>query len=263
MLKALNPLSKLLVCVVGLAASVLVFDAHFQIALSVLTGLSLIVLNRTSPLLLLALMVPFCLFGFGFLTTSLLFRQDSDFATRMAGEALLTSPAFSAGLTLFLRALACGMISVFFALTTDPGSLVRALMVHGRLPPRIGYSLFAAMLLVPDLASEAQQMRIARAMKTGRRLRRVPGPGEIMSLVIPLLAFAIRRAGRTAVALEARGLSPDGPRTVLNVPGFKRSDAVFMIAAIVALILCGAAAFSDINVLVSRPQVGHEEPARF
>ncbi|WP_414475135.1 energy-coupling factor transporter transmembrane component T family protein [Microvirga sp. M2] len=244
MLKALNPISKLIVCILGLVASVLVFDARFQIALIVLTGLSLLVLNRTSPLLLLALMVPFCLFGFGFLTTSLLFRQDSDFAARMAGEALLDSPAFSAGLTLFFRAIACGMISVFFALTTDPGSLVRALMVHARLSPRIGYSLFAAMLLVPDLASEAQQMRIARAMKTGRRIRRLPGPGEIMSLVIPLLAFAIRRAGRTAVALEARGLSPDGPRTVLNAPGFKKSDAVFMIAAIIAINLCGAAAFS-------------------
>jgi energy-coupling factor transport system permease protein len=128
MLKALNPLSKLLVCVAGLAASVLVFDARFQIALIVLTGFSLVILNRTSPLLLLALMVPFCLFGFGFLTTSLLFRQDSDFATRMAGEALLNSPAFSAGLTLFLRAVACGMISVFFALTTDPGLLGRELI---------------------------------------------------------------------------------------------------------------------------------------
>lgn len=263
MLKALNPLSKLLVCVVGLMASVLVFDARFQIALIVLTGFSLMVLNRTSPLLLLALMVPFCLFGFGFLTTSLLFRQDSDFATRMAGEALLRSPAFSAGLTLFLRAVACGMISVFFALTTDPGSLVRALMVHARLPPRIGYSLFAAMLLVPDLASEAQQMRIARAMKTGRRIKRVPGPAEIMSLVIPLLAFAIRRAGRTAVALEARGLSPNGPRIVMNAPRFKRSDTLFVIAALGTITLCAAAAFSDFELRQRPPlpSVGHEVPA--
>ena len=134
------------------------------------------------------------------------------------------------------------MISVFFALTTDPGSLIRALMVHARLPPRIGYSLFAAMLLVPDLASETQQMRIARAMKTGRRIRRVPGPGEIMGLVIPLLAFAIRRAGRTAIALEARGLSPDAPRTVMNSPGFKRSDVLFITVALGMGVLCGAAA---------------------
>lgn len=251
MLKALNPLGKLLVSAIGLVASVLVFDPRFQVALISLTGFTLIILNRTSPLLLLALMVPFCLFGLGFLTTSLLFRQDSDFATRMAGEALLSSPAVSAGLTLFLRAVACGMISVFFALTTDPGSLVRALMVHARLPPRIGYSLFAAMLLVPDLALEGQQMRIARAMKTGRRMRRVPGPAEIMSLVIPLLAFAIRRAGRTAVALEARGLSPDGPRTVMNAPGFRRSDIIFIVAALGMISLCGAATVSDFSLTSS------------
>jgi energy-coupling factor transport system permease protein len=248
MLKALNPLSKLLACVVGLAASVLVFDARFQIALIVLAGFSLVIFNRTSPLLLLALMVPFCLFGLGFLTTSLLFRQDNDFAVRVASEALLSSPAVSAGLTLFLRAIACGMISVFFALTTDSGSLVRALMVHARLPPRIGYSLFAAMLLVPDLVSEGQQMRIARAMKTGRRIRRVPGAGEVMSLVIPLLAFAIRRAGRTAIALEARGLSPDGLRTIMNAPRFNRSDAFFIIAALGMIALCGAAAVSGFGV---------------
>ena len=65
------------------------------------------------------------------------------------------------------------------------------------------------MQLVPDLASELQQMRLARAMKAGRRPRRLPGLMEALSLVIPLLAFAIRRAGRTAIAMEARGLSPD------------------------------------------------------
>jgi energy-coupling factor transport system permease protein len=155
------------------------------------------------------------------------------------------------------------MISVFFALTTDPGSLVRALMVHARLPPRIGYSLFAAMLLFPDLASEAQQMRIARAMKTGRRIRRVPGPAEIMSLVIPLLAFAIRRAGRTAVALEARGLSPDGRRTVMNAPHFQRSDTFFIIAALGTIALCGIVAISDTGLRQRPPlpSVGHEVPA--
>ncbi|HZH53835.1 MAG TPA: energy-coupling factor transporter transmembrane component T [Microvirga sp.] len=243
MLKALNPLGKLLVCLVWLAASVLVFDAGFQIAIIAAAGIALVALNRTSPLLLLGLMGPFCLFGLGFLTTSLLFRQESEFATQMAGEALLSTPAVSAGITLFLRVVACGMISAFFALSTDPGAFVRALMVHARLPARIGYALFAAMQLVPDLASEAQQMRFARAMKTGRRLRRVPGPTEIADLVVPLLAFAIRRAGRTAIALEARGLSPEGPRTVMNAPGFTGADAVFVIAALGVLSLCAAAAF--------------------
>ena len=242
MLTSLNPLSKLAVCCVWLVAAVLVFDPRFQLAAILAPALALVVLHRASPVALLALMVPFALFGFGFLTTSLLFRRESDFALLMAGESLLASPDVSAGITLFLRALACGMISVFFALTTDPGLFVRALMHHAKLPPRIGYSLFAAMQLVPDLAGEAQQMRLARAMKSGRRLRRIPGPVELMSLVIPLLAFAIRRAGRTAIAMEARGLGPDAPRTIMNAPAFRGRDGVFVAASLGLLGLCGAAA---------------------
>lgn len=241
MLTSLNPLTKLVVCCIWLVAVVLVFDPRFQLAAILVPAFALTAFNRTSPLVLLALMVPFALFGFGFLTTSLLFRQESDFALRMAGESLLASPAFSAGITLFLRALACGMISLFFALTTDPGLFVRALMRHARLSPRIGYSLFAAMQLVPDLAGEAQQMRLARAMKSGRRPRRIPDPFELMGLVIPLLAFAIRRAGRTAIAMEARGLGPDAPRTIMNAPAFHRRDGVFVVVALGMLGLCGVA----------------------
>ena len=125
---------------------------------------------------------------------------------------------------------ACGMISALFAVSVDPGALVRALMAWCRLPARIGHALFAAMQLVPDLASELQQMRLARAMKSGARLRRIPGPREALSLLIPLLAYAIRRAGRIAIAMEARGLSP-GPRTIMHVPSFSRRDAAFALAA--------------------------------
>jgi energy-coupling factor transport system permease protein len=241
MLKALNPLSKLAVCCIWLVATVLIFDPRFQLAAILVPTLALIIYNRTSPLVLLALMVPFGLFGFGFLTTSLLFRQESDFALHMANESLLSSPEFSAGITLFLRALACGMISLFFALTTDPGLFVRALMQHAKLPPRIGYSLFAAMQLVPDLAGEAQQMRLARAMKSGRHLRRIPSPFELAGLVIPLLAFAIRRAGRVAIAMEARGLGPDAPRTIMNAPAFHGRDGIFVVVALGMLGLCGVA----------------------
>jgi energy-coupling factor transport system permease protein len=227
MLSRIHPLAKLVVCMVWIAVSILVFDAWLQIFIIATAALALIVLERRSPLLVLALMVPFALFGFGFLTTSVLFRQESDFALQMARETPLGSEAFSAGIVLFLRAIACGMVSAVFALTTDPGAFVKALMVSWRLPPRVGFSLFTALQLVPDLAAEAQQIRLARAMKKGRPPRRIPGPLETASLVIPLLAFAIRRATRTAIALEARGLAPGRPRTVMGAPTFHGRDLAF------------------------------------
>lgn len=244
MLKLLNPLVKLAICLIWIAAAVFVFDPRFQLATIMIAALALIVLDRVSPLVVLGLMVPFALFGFGFLTTSLLFRQEADYATHIAGESLLASPAFSAGITLFLRAIACGMVSAVFALTTDPGGFVRALMADLRLSPRVGYALFSVLQLVPDLASEARQIRLARAMKKGRQPRRIPGPGETVSLVIPLLAFAIRRAGRAAIAMEARGLTAGRTRTIIHVPPLRRRDGAFAMLslAIIALLVGWVAA---------------------
>jgi len=235
MLKAVNPVTKLCICALWVLAAVLILDARFLGMTTALFALALIVLNRTPPLTLLLLMIPFALFGLGFVTTNLLFREDSGFATAVSSEAVFASDTLSAGLTLALRAIACGMISVFFALTTDPGALIRASMAYLRLPAKFGYPLFAAMQLVPQLAQEAQQVRMARAMQSGRPLRRLPSPKEAVSLVVPLLAFAIRRASRTAIAMHARGFDPAAPRTVINVPGFSRHDLIFAVAWLVCL----------------------------
>lgn len=235
MLKRLDPLTKVLVCIAWIVAASLILDARFLGFTALAFALLLVALNRTSPLTLLALSIPFALFGIGFLTTSLLFREESSYAAAMASEPVIRSDSLSAGLTLALRAIACGMVSIFFALTTDPGAFVRALMGRARLSPRIGYALFAALQLVPQLAAEAQQVRMARAMRSGRRLRRLPGPGEVVSLVVPLLAFAIRRAGRTALSMQARGFDPAAPRTIVGVPRFAARDALFAISALAVL----------------------------
>lgn len=235
MLSTLHPLVKLVLCLVWIVAAILVFDARFQMTALLGAALALMLLDRVSPLTVLALMVPFALFGFGFLTTSLLFREESGYATRMAGEAIVRSEAFSAGMVLFLRAVACGMVSALFALTTDPGQLIKAMMRDWRLPPRIGYALFSALQLVPDLLSEMHQARLARAMKRGAPPSRIPGPVETASLFVPMLAYAIRRAGRSAIAMEARGLAPGVRRTILEAPRLHRRDLIATAAALAIL----------------------------
>lgn len=237
MLSALHPLPKLAVCLVWIAASIIVFDLAFQLVAIALAAGGLILVERRSPLFVLALTVPFALFGFGFLTTSLLFREESGFALQMAREQIFAGPAMAPGFILFFRAIACGMVSALFALTTDPGRLARALMIQCRLPAPVGFALLQALHLVPDLAGEAQQLRLARAMRRGKAPRRIPGPAEAAALAIPLLAFAIRRAGRAALAMEARGLRPGAPRAHLRQPRAGRGDALFAAAALIALIL--------------------------
>lgn len=235
MLSALHPLPKLVICLLWMVTAILVFDATFQLAAILLSIVALVVLERRSLLLVLGLMVPFALFGFGFLTTSVVFRVDSDFALFAAERSPFASQAFSAGLVLFLRAIACGMISAVFVLTTDPGHFIKALMANWKLSPRIGYALFSALQLVPDLASELRQIRIARAMKKGRPPSRLPNPGEFVTLFIPLLAFAIRRAGRAAIAMEARGLGASQTRTIVGAPRLSQKDGAFAGIALAVL----------------------------
>lgn len=236
MLSRMHPLPKLALCLVWIGASLLVFDLRFQLlalglAIALLWGVERVALWK-----LLALMIPFALFGFGFLTTSVLFQRESGFAVQMAREQGAVQPDLSPGLVLFARVLACGMISALFALTTDAGRLVRALMQHLRLPAPVGFAIMQAMHLVPDLGREMQSLRMARAMRQGRALRRIPRPGEVLALVIPLLAFAIRRATRAAIAMEARGLHPARPRSQLPQPGVSRPDIVASVLGLLALI---------------------------
>lgn len=237
MVGRLHPLPKLAIGLIWIAAAITVFDLRFQIGSVVLAAGLLVVTERVSPLVVLALMVPFALFGFGFLTTSVLFREESGFAVMMAREQAFARPDIAPGLVLFFRAIACGMVSALFALTTDPGQLVRALMRHLRLPASVGYALLQAMHLVPDLLREAQALRLARAMDRGRPMRRVLGPVEAMGLTVPLLAYAIRRAGRSALAMEVRGFRPGAPRTLPVEPGPGWQDAI---AAGLAILLLGA-----------------------
>lgn len=241
MLKRINPLTVLAACLVWILATTLQFDAGFQLFAILFFAGMLLVLDRMPVTTLLLLLIPFALFGFGFFTTNILFRQQNS-AVAVFSSDLAGSEAAQAGLILFLRAIAGGMVSIFFARTIDPGSLVRAAMAYLRLPPGIAYALFAAMQMVPDLAGKAQQIRLAEAMRRGRPLRRFPWPAEGMRLVIPLLAFAIRRAGRTAVAMEARGFAAGRPRTLTEVPAFSRRDTAFAVA--LALTLAGALALT-------------------
>jgi energy-coupling factor transport system permease protein len=238
MLTRFHPLAKFALCLLYITASLLVFRLSFQIALFAAAALILLVDARIPPGKLLLLMVPFALFGLGFFTTSVLFRAESGFALQMAREQGGV-PEVAPGLVLFFRVLACGMTSAVFALTTDPGQFVRSLMQHLRLPAPVGFALMQAMHMVPDLRTEMLQMRMARSIRLGRRLRRFPTPGEVFSLAIPLLAYAIRRATRAALSFEARGLHESRGRSHLPQPPVTRSD--WLIFSLGTFVLIAAA----------------------
>ena len=242
MLSRSHPLPKLAVCLVWIAAACIVFDPWFLTGIIAVCAAVLILGEGIRPWIVLLAMIPFALFGLGFFTNAVLFRADDGFIAALADESPFRAEAAEAGLTLFLRAIACGMVSLVFAWTTDPGALTRALMAVRALPVRFGYALFAVLNLAPSLAAEIRMARIARAMRRGRPPRRVLWPGEAAALAIPLLAGAIRQAGRTAMAMEARGLGRTAQPTLLNVPVPARTDLLLATAGLIALAAVFAAA---------------------
>jgi energy-coupling factor transport system permease protein len=233
----LNPLSKLALAAAFLAASSLVFEPRFQLAAILAALLPLILLDGARPLGLLWRLWPFALVGLGYLWLNLaFFDRAAAYTWTSAAAPAARNPALFAGTTLFLRAIALGAISLFFARTTDPADFLRSLMLRCRLPARWGFALLAAFQFLPGLAEQLRLLRLAQAQRISAQpqgwARRL---AEYRRLAIPLLADSIRRADRTAIAMEARGLRHPLQRSSLRPSPFSWADGLFLAAGLVLL----------------------------
>lgn len=140
------------------------------------------------------------------------------------------------GLAIALRGLAIGTMSVVFVRTTHPTQLVVSLIRNARLSPRIGYALLAAYRFLPLVADEYEHIRLAQRVRgelAGGPLQR---PRAALRAVLPLLAESVRRAARTAVAMDARGFAGARRRTYYRDARITRRDIAFAAYALA----CGA-----------------------
>lgn len=231
-LRRVHPLAKLAVAMVWLVAVTFVFDPRYQAtAIAAMLG-ALIALDRASPLKLALVAIPFALFGLGFLWINLFFHDQAGSVTESyRAISWSADPGLQAGWVLFLRALAYGFISYAFVRTTDAVLLVRALQQYLNLPASVAYGLFAAIQFWPRLLADIRQILTAHAQREGRPPPRLPSPRQIARLVIPVLAGAVRRATRSAQAMEARGLRAGAPRTHYTSVPFAARDGVFVAIA--------------------------------
>lgn len=133
------------------------------------------------------------------------------------------------GLSVALRILAMIMLSLIFVLTTDAHDFVRALIQQWHLNYRLGYGVMAAYRFVPMLDTELSIIRAAH------KIRGVSDRGGIRAqyerlrrYAIPLLASAIRRAERVALAMDARAFGAFPTRTYYKRFRFTSRDWLFI-----------------------------------
>jgi energy-coupling factor transport system permease protein len=235
-LSTLNPSVKLCVSIVFMVVATGIFDMVTLGTLFVLGLIGTLFLGRVHPQAVLKGLVPFALFALGYLWMNALFpRVDPDESTVLLrlGPVSVIEQGVLNGLTFGLRALGFGVYSMLFVSTTEPTDFVLSLVRQLRIPPRIAYGTLAAYRYLPMLESEFQQIRAAH---------RIRGVGEGMGLkgrivqiyryTVPLLASAIRQAGRVADAMESRGFTGSRERSYYREVRLRKRDGAYAAAAL-------------------------------
>jgi energy-coupling factor transport system permease protein len=168
------------------------------------------------------------------------------FAEEQTGQILIafgpleiSTGALLGGTAIGLRVCVAATVGVLCFATTDPTDLADALTQQLRAPARFTLGALAALRLLPLLNAEWHQIagaRRARGLEGGwNPVRRLC---LFASTMFALLVAAIRRAGRLAAAMDARGFDSEIPRTYARE---QRMFAVDWVAIVAALLVCGTA----------------------
>jgi len=198
---------------------------------------------------------PLVLAAVGILITLVLFAAERTGATvATLGPFEVTTGVLGTALGMALRIFAIALPGIMVFGTTDPTDLADALIQNARAPARFAIGALAAFRLVPLLADEWQMLslaRRARGIDAGRNP--VAKLRLFASTAFALLVGALRRGGRLAVAMDARGFDAGTPRTYARIQVFGAADRVLVLVAAML-----PAAILTVSVLAGmfRPIVG-------
>jgi energy-coupling factor transport system permease protein len=184
------------------------------------------------------LMIPITFTAIGYLWTTIVFAADTSGEIIFAWNGwTVTDQQLNTSLSLAFRVFAFSSMSFMFALTTDPVKFVMSLMQQLRLSPKLAYGVMVGYQFLPVVKEEFIQIRHAHRMRgigdEQQKWRRIV---SLRRLFIPLLASAVRRAERSAFAMEARGFTGE-KREVFYEPIFvTRRDGLLSILILTLLV---------------------------
>jgi len=215
-----------------------VFDPVTPALLIALVLGLLLTVGRFPPGRLGRALLPAFMAAIGFLWVAVVFPRAYENPTIVAqwGPVTVTAEALWRGGAISLRVLCFAAYSLMFVLTTDPTDFVVALIHHWRVSPRIAYAAMAAYRFVPLFTAEAESIRLAHKVRGLGEGRGVAGWWEATRrFAIPLLASAIRRAERVAIAMESKGFDSSPGRTYFRSVPWRLTDSFFVAGMAVAV----------------------------
>jgi energy-coupling factor transport system permease protein len=235
-LDRVNPVFKLAGLLVLTVALTLFFDPVTPAAFLVLTAAGGRLFGGVRLRSVGRFLFPFAPAVAGVFLANILFNRlnATSPALWQVGSVRVTGPALVIAGSLSLRLLAFATLSMVFVRTTKPGDLVLSLVHQLRLSHRLAYGVLAGYRMLPLLSGEYALIRAAHRV---RGVREAKGPaGELARArryAVPLLAGAVRRAGRVALAMDARGFGAFPQRTYRRRMVVQSRDWVFLLSLLV------------------------------
>jgi len=247
-----NPVAKLAAALVFTLPLVATLDPLTP-AIALMVELALLPLFGVRYAVLARRALPLVIASLGVLVTMVLFAADRDGALLLGlGPFDVTTGVLLSALALILRIFAVAVPGVIVFATTDPTDLADALVQNAKAPARFAIGALAAFRLLPLLGAEWQMItlaRRARGVDAGRnpiaKLR------LFVSTAFALLVGALRRGGRLAVAMDARGFDSGVPRTHARRQIFTSADVALvagsgLLSAVTLAITIGLGLFRPI-----------------
>ena len=235
----LNPLTKAtLATVTAIAAVVLggLVGPIVLVAVAVVLPAALAGVLRRLARLSLLLALPIAISAF---LVNLFFFPGAEQVLLRIGPITATAEGLEFALQILVRILAISGAVTLFYLTTRPADLVVDLERRG-ISPRAAFVANASVQTVPAMVERAGQItsaQRARGLDTeGSLWRRVRG---ILPIVGPVILGSIAEVEERTMALEARGFSRPGRRTLLWAPADTTVERVArwaLLAGLLALI---------------------------
>lgn len=227
MINRMNPSVKFIAITVSMIAMAFFFNPWTPLVFFIGVVFSQLLFAKISWKVWSLMMLPFLLGAVGYFWTTLVFGNEES--------------TLGTALSLSFRVLAFSSLSLLFVFTTKPVDFILSLMQQLKLSPKIAYSILVGYQFLPVLKDEffqiqqAQQLRGLEAPKSP--VKRVLAMRHVL---IPMLAGAVRKAERTAFAMEARGFTGEGNRDFYRKISVGRVDAAGI--ALFLLLLCGSMA---------------------
>ena len=215
-----NPLLKLASLMIMVLAITLAFDPWTPLVFFGLGLLALCILGRVPlrqvarPVVLLLVLGALGLVG----ANALFYAPPGGTTLTVLWEVAglqITGEGLRVGISLAMRMMAIVLFSILFVTTTDPTDLVLSLIQNAGFPFRLGYGILVAYRFLPLWRTELEIIRAAHKVRgVGERATLRGRVEQLQRYAVPLLASAIRKAERVALAMDSKAFGALPQRTL-------------------------------------------------